>query len=431
MNFDNIRSRNNLDVISIIILLIPTFIVLGNLTINLSCLIVIIFGISKFFKKLKGYFLFYKKSILFLLIFFFINISFSSDFFLSLKGFLGLFRYILFSAILYIWFQENKNNFIFFLFSILVPIICVALSVYGEYLYLLYNNSPSESFNRISGLFFDEKVAGSYISKLICITLIFFTLYFKKFRFNNFKKSMVIIMLYFAVFLSLDRMPFIMTSLSLFIFIYFTKNIKFYQKAVSILIFLIFSFLAYINTPAIQGKTVYTLYQLGFNSLAELLIAPAKYRNFSNQNFLETKWGSHFITAYEMGKNSFVVGNGIKTFRKDCSDKSFTSKRFNQGSIEKRCATHPHNIYLELFSEAGIIGLFTFLYFHFLFIKKILTSNKREEKLISLCIMIILFFPIQTTGSYFSTFNGFFYFLNLPVILFICSKKYFRKQNNR
>ena len=123
-----------------------------------------------------------------------------------------------------------------------------------------------------------------------------------------------------------------------------------------------------------------------------------------------------------MGKKSFIIGNGIKTFRKDCGKDEFLSKEFIQGPVSKRCATHPHNIYFELFAETGTLGLLIFLYCHFMILKKIYENKNRELKIILLSIFIVLFFPIQTTGSYFSTFNGIFYFLNLSIINFLNNK---------
>ena len=432
MNFGNIKSHNNIDAISILILLIPTFIVLGNFSINLSSLLIIILGISKFFKKLKEYFLIYKKLLLVLFLFFIINIFFSSNFLISLKGILGLIKYILLSIILYLWLQNDEKNIKFFLFSVLFLVLFVSLSVFIEFFYLNFISSTHKSGNlhytRISGVFFDEKIAGSYISKLLCIVLIFFSLDLKKLKLNKFKISFFIIISYFAIIISLDRMPIIMISLGLFIFLIFTNKLKFYFKVNTLLSSLILFFIIYIFSPSLQLKVIYTFKQVGLNEFSKLINKKNYFENFQgNQNFFQTKWGSHFITAYEMGKNSLLVGNGIKTFRKDCGKKDFESETFNQGSKLKRCSTHPHNIYFELFAETGIIGLFIFLYFHFLIIRKIILTKNDNNKLVSICMLFVLFFPIQTTGSYFSTFNGIYYFLNLSLIAYICDRKKFTK----
>ena len=44
------------------------------------------------------------------------------------------------------------------------------------------------------------------------------------------------------------------------------------------------------------------------------------------------------------------------------------------------CSTHPHNIYLELVTETGLIGLFLFLLFLFSFIKNIFKINFDKNK---------------------------------------------------
>ncbi len=431
---------NNIDLLSALILLMPTFIIIGNLSINLSCFIIIVLGLIKYFEIIKVQFKFYKIHILFLLIFFLINILFSSDYFLSLKGSLGLIRYIMLSIIMFSWFKDNNKNFKLFLFSTLVTILILSGSVFYEYIKI--NLTIGEAlYPRLSGLFFDEKVAGSFISKFLIISLTFFLIDFKKYNFDNSKKSFLIAVPYFAVFLSLDRMPLIMLTISILFFLLFTKKIKFYLKLRDLAVLLIFISLAFKFTPSIQAKYIYTFKQLGLNSLVEFFVPVKEVKNSKIKNlindfdpdssFYKTKWASHFITAYEMGKNSFIVGNGIKTFRKDCGKDLFVSKKYNQGPIHLRCATHPHNIYFELFSETGILGLFLFLYLNFLVIKKIFLTKKYEEKIIILCFTIILFFPFQTTGSYFSTFNGIFYFINLAVIAFISSDKFFKMKNIR
>ena len=61
---------NNIDLLSALILLMPTFIIIGNLSINLSCFIIIVLGLIKYFEIIKVQFKFYKIHILFLLIFF-------------------------------------------------------------------------------------------------------------------------------------------------------------------------------------------------------------------------------------------------------------------------------------------------------------------------------------------------------------------------
>ena len=127
------------------------------------------------------------------------------------------------------------------------------------------------------------------------------------------------------------------------------------------------------------------------------------------------------LAIFEIGKTNYILGSGIKTFRYECSNDKYISDIVNH-SASYRCATHPHNIYFELFSETGLLGLFIFLYLHYLIFKKALRIKNHDIKIITMLIFLILYFPLQTTGSYFSTFNGIFYFINLPVIIYLANK---------
>ena len=54
--------------------------------------------------------------------------------------------------------------------------------------------------------------------------------------------------------------------------------------------------------------------------------------------------------------------------------------------------------------------------------------NKYDVKiLINIGLLIIFFFPIQTTGSFFSTFNGVFYWIALAIIINNMNLKIFSK----
>ena len=107
--------------------------------------------------------------------------------------------------------------------------------------------------------------------------------------------------------------------------------------------------------------------------------------------------------------------------------------RLNKSAERKqRCSTHPHNIYLEILSETGIIVFLPFLILNIFIFLKLIKSYFFEKKnkkliLISFCSFIVMFFPIQTTGSFFSTWNGFYYWLVYSFIAFTIRKKHGRR----
>ena len=68
----------------------------------------------------------------------------------------------------------------------------------------------------------------------------------------------------------------------------------------------------------------------------------------------------HYITAYRMFLDNKILGVGIKNFRHFCSNEKYIVSGLS-------CSTHPHNTYIQILSETGIIGflflIITLIYF--------------------------------------------------------------------
>ena len=61
----------------------------------------------------------------------------------------------------------------------------------------------------------------------------------------------------------------------------------------------------------------------------------------------------HYITGYKMYLDNKILGVGVKNFRNFCSDERYEVSKLS-------CSSHPHNTYIQVLSETGIIG-FLFL----------------------------------------------------------------------
>ena len=98
----------------------------------------------------------------------------------------------------------------------------------------------------------------------------------------------------------------------------------------------------------------YTIYEI-FPSKSEIRI------------FSETHQ-AHYETAIKMFKDKPLIGHGPKTFfRKICNQEQYY--------VLYGCSTHPHNTYLQLLSETGLIGfipIFSFLFTFYFFNKNII-----------------------------------------------------------
>ena len=79
---------------------------------------------------------------------------------------------------------------------------------------------------------------------------------------------------------------------------------------------------------------------------------------------------AHYQTALNIFLDKPILGAGNKSFRLLCSqDKySYNIIKFDEGERKGQsqgCATHPHNFYLQVLSENGLINLFLLLFFYF------------------------------------------------------------------
>ena len=143
-------------------------------------------------------------------------------------------------------------------------------------------------------------------------------------------------------------------------------------------------------------------------------------------NIWDSQWGAHFLTSYEIFKSQPLLGSGIKSFRKVCYKKEF--EKIDSAEFKARCSTHPHNIYFEFLSETGILIFIPFVLLNLILTYKLIFIWFAQKKLNDLnllifCSFTVLFFPIQTTGAFFSTWNGFFYWLIYSFVAYILRKK--------
>tara|TARA_Y100000590_G_scaffold458997_1_gene614934 strand:- start:6683 stop:7600 length:918 start_codon:yes stop_codon:yes gene_type:complete len=281
-------------------------------------------------------------------------------------------------------FKKIFTNIIFF------SIIFVIFDVLFQHFFLIdiFGYEVSESHGRrLSGPFGDEGVAGSFLSKLFFLSLFYF---FEK---NFFKKFIfpIIILTIITIILTNERSASIMFFSSTLIFFMFYK-INFLYK-------LIFT--------AIAILSLLFLFNLNSNLKSHFIDIPLKYFNDNHHK-------AHFLTSYEIFKDNKIFGSGIKTFRSVCGNEKY--KQIDTKYVENRCSSHPHNIYLEIISETGIIGI-SLIFLLNLYILFFLVTNffKRKDLhnkiLLLFCSFFILFWPLQTTGAFFSTWSGIFYWI--------------------
>ena len=380
---------------------------------------------------------------------------------------IAYFRYFFLFLVTSFFIKSGKFNFKYFL---IVSFICTfPLSL--DIAYQSINGSDFLGFKgyekskyHLGGFIQNEYIAGGYIQKFFIFSLIFFPFVSKKLEKQKFIISIFLTIVFFlGILYSGNRMPMVMFTISIFLIIIFIKDLRLPLMFGILLCSTIF-YISYNNNEKIKTP-YYSFYDntssmwknikmFAFKEYPELesqkgtgfkfkhyieLLKEFKYqnekleflgdrirRNEETTTDLEAETSKYkilrfgsghaviYLTAIDLWTDSPIVGNGIKSFRIKCSTKLYKPNRV--------CEGHPHNYYLELLNDTGLTGTLVFLLSLFFLLKNKflnLKKYKKKEKLLIICIFIILFselFPIKSTGSFFSTSSSTYIFFILGVL---------------
>jgi len=425
---DYLRDKTYLDInkfFKLLIIIVPISIFIGNFALNLNILLIdLLFLYFLILKKVLV-----KKNVLkfglFLLMLFIINIGLTVDLFLSIKGSLGILKYLIF-FLAFAYFLENETNQKLFFKLTFFIILFVVFDTFIQYLFgsdifgLEFTTSHGK---RLSGPFGDEYVVGAYLSKFIFIGII----YLIQIKKNEYFYYCYLGVLLSIIFLSQERSAFFISLISSIFFILFYNSAIKHKIIFLIMIITCFSLFLKFDNYSYDKYFKSTSLQLGFTDKVHLRNGMGEEHKIDT--FWDSRYGAHFLTAYGIFLDNKVFGSGIKTFRKVCALSKY--EKIESKYADRRCNTHPHNIYFEILAEGGFLLFIPFcLLILFLVIKNFVSFFKEDNKnlyLVNLSILIVLFFPAQTTGSFFSTFNGVLYWLGLATISYNMQLSFFRK----
>ena len=407
--------------INLIIVSIIPFLIWGPFFPDLIVSISALFFLFYVFKNKKFYFFTNKPLIIFFIFNVYcisLSVFLAEDTMLSFESSLFYFRIGVFSCFIWYLIDKDENTLNYFYY---VLVLCFSALVIDGYIqYFIGTNLAGFKIpgNSISSFFGDELIMGSYLSRLFPLLFALFLIK-KKQKYEIYFIGLLFILVDILIFMSGERSAFFFLNLSTIFIIILIKE---YQK------FRLITFIVAIVCVLI----------LTFNSskLNERMFkGPAQNMGLiesSNEAVIFTPAHDSLIrTAYNMFKDKPLFGHGPKMFRIVC-----VNKKYATGVTP--CMTHPHNFYIQLLAETGIIG-FLFLFSALIYVfytalrqlKSIIFRQKRPLSDYQVCLLagiLITVWPLTPNGNFFN--NWLMIAYTLPVGFYlqsIYSKKIIKK----
>jgi hypothetical protein len=407
----NLKYSNSV-LINLIIVSITPFLIWGpffpDLIVSLSAL----FFLFYVFKN-KEFHLFNNKPLIIFFIFciycVLLSVFIAEDTMLSFESSLFYFRIGVFSCLVWYLIDKDKSILIFFYYALVLCFSVLVIDGYTQYFTGVNLTGFKISGIRVSSFFGDELIMGSYLSRFFPLLFALFLIK-KKQKYEIYFIGVLFILVDLLIFMSGERSAFFFLNLStLFIIIL----IKEYQK------FRLITFIIAIICVVILSLNSSKLNERMFKGPAEdmgLIKSSKEAVIFSKAH------DSLIRTAYNMFKDKPLFGHGPKMFRVICADEKYAT------GISP-CMTHPHNFYVQLLAETGIIG-FLFLFSALIYViltalrqfKSIIFKQKKPLTDYQVCLLasiLITVWPLTPNGNFFN--NWLMVAYSLPIGFYLQS----------
>ena len=335
---------------------------------------------------------------------------------LSNEGSLFYFRYIFFS--LSIWYLLDHNPHLpkCLLAVSLLCLVVVCLDGFYQYLREInFFGNPKFNVFRLTGFFGDEPIIGRYIAYLSIFTFALIYQSFPKTKTMMTLSVAFLVMGEVIVFLSGERAPLLYLSLFTILIVVFIPKYRLYRiVGICASLIIIYGILE-INPTAKQRMVNYTLDQVSQTQLPFLPYSPHH--------------EEHYFAALKMFIDKPVFGIGTNAFRFQCDQKKYTYK-------QRSCTSHPHNYYLQVLAELGVIGFLAlcsfFFYICFIGLRQFFfLIQSKQKKLIPFefflyaMILFVYWWPLIPHMSLYNNWNN--VFMMLPLGFFM---RYLYRQPN-
>ena len=371
---------------------------------------------SKFFK----YFIIFYLYIL-------IRSLFSENIFFSLKSSLFYFRFGLFVLALNFFFFKSSEHIREIFFKIIFFSI-IFVSIDGIFQYFFGFNfllMKQEVSTKVSGLFGDEMILGSYISRLflLALAIFFYKNYFKQNFFLN--HYSLIVLFSFTILVSGQRTAilFLIVGLILYyIFVETKKKLFFFVGILSLMVIL--------ADENLKKRYLSDTFNNLINNNYEIGGLDKSLKKEDNFIIFNEHYTAHYKSAYVMFKDNIIFGQGPRMYRYLCSRENYffdanfireddDGNKYIEEVETGSCSTHPHNLYMQFLAELGLLGFLFLLFIQYKLLIKIYHLNKINDNfnILILSSIIVCLWPLSPNGNFFNNW--------LSIILFFLIGIYF------
>lgn len=398
----NFKKINKLLFFQLTIISIVPFLIWGpffpDLIISLSSIIFLIFVI-----KNKEYRFINNKPFIIFSIFcsYCVVLSiFSENLMLSLKSSLFYIRFGLFTCV--VWYLIEKDELILKYFFNIICISFIVLILDGSYQYIFGKNIfglPTLG-NRVSSFFGDELVMGSYLSRLFPL-LLALLIVIKKRTYENYFIFPIVFLSGILIFISAERVALLFYILTVFLIVIFVRD---YRKPliISFICTLIVTSIIIINSPWMKNRMV--------DKISNVFLQ----KEATNKYIFSPVHDTIYRTAFKMFLDKPITGHGPKMYRVLNEDPKYFIN-VNSGH------SHPHNFYVQLLAETGIVGL-SFLLLSLFYVLyslarqfvSIIFNKKRPFTDYQTCLliaMLLTLWPFSPNGNFFNNWLSIIYTL--------------------
>ena len=430
MHFFSNHSNSKINFLSILLSLMPISFIAGNMIININIIFILLVSLFFYGKKIFqfNYLLLDKLIILYFLLiiftgfynYYFFDLENVNSYIISPTKSLLFLKYLILYLIIRFLVSNGLISLNLFFISCALSSIFVSLDIF----YQFYNGKDIFGLEtigigrKLSGPFGDELIAGSFIQRFSLFAFFVFPIFFSKYsnKISKFLIPILFVIFLLGIILSGNRMPMILFIFSIFLILLLQKQTRKFFIPFIIIFGIIFSILFNFN---VEVRTNFKNLNRQITTMSTLILS-GDYNNYNNTSYLR-----EFSSFYETWLMNKYIGGGIKNFRFYCH---------HRPKIEKNakfiCNMHPHNYYLEILTETGIVGfgltsiIFLILLYKTFYKKYFTNASIKDNNLIIpfIFLFIVEIFPIKSTGSFFTTGNSTYLFLIMGILVGLLSK---------